>query len=308
MVSFRFHLVSLTAVFLALAIGIAMGATVVDRATVSLLENRLDTVKRHSDETNQQNDQLRADATRWNQFAAQAGDRLLKGRLTGVPVIVVMLEGSDKASLDAMRASLVAAGATLQGTLWLNAKLALRSNDDTTQLRELIDAASARPADLRRLVASSVAAALTSTAALPPLAALVDKGCARVEAAGGATIGPAGLATAGGRYVVVADGKAAAPNNELAQPLVDELTRLAPARVVAAEAGHDARGGDPAVRAQFVGLIRGESGIKASTVDDLDLFVGRVAVVFALQELGEGRVGHYGVGPGAARLLPDVPA
>ena len=41
MINFRFHLVSLTAVFLALGIGIAVGATVVDRATVDFLETRL---------------------------------------------------------------------------------------------------------------------------------------------------------------------------------------------------------------------------------------------------------------------------
>ncbi|HZN16056.1 MAG TPA: copper transporter [Acidimicrobiales bacterium] len=307
MVSFRFHLVSLTAVFLALAIGIAMGATVVDRATVSLLESRLDTVKRHSDETNQQNDQLRAEVNRWNQFAGQTGDQLLAGRLSGVSVVVVVVEGSDKGSLDAMRQSLVAANATLQGTLWLNAKLALRDNDDVTALRTLTDAPTARPADLRRLVASQVAAALTSTTALAPLGALVDKGYARAEAPGGATVGPANLTTAAARFVVVADGKAAAPNNELAQPLVDELARLAPSRVVGAEAGRDAKPGSPAVRAQFVGLLRGEPDLKASTVDDLDIYVGRVAVVLALRQMSDGRLGHYGVGTGATRLIPDIP-
>ena len=33
MINFRFHLVSLIAVFLALALGVVMGATVIDRAT-----------------------------------------------------------------------------------------------------------------------------------------------------------------------------------------------------------------------------------------------------------------------------------
>jgi hypothetical protein len=291
-----------------LAIGIAMGATVVDRATVSLLENRLDTVKRHSDATNGENGQLRAELARWNQFADQAGNRLVRGRLTGVPVVVVFVEGSEQSSLDALRGALVAAGATLQGTLRLTAKLALRDNDDVTTLRALADAPSARPPDLRRIVAADVAAAVTSTAALPPLAALVDKGFARVEAAGGATIGPAGLATDGSRFVVVSDGSAAAPNTELAQPIVDELARRAPSRVLAAEAGREAKGNQPAQRAQFVGLLRAESNLPVSTVDDLEQFAGRVAAIFALQAMADGRVGHYGVGPGAARLLPDAPA
>jgi hypothetical protein len=307
MISFRFHLVSLTAIFLALAIGVAMGATVVDRATVNLLENRLDNVKRNSDQTNKQNDQLRGELARWNQFVGQAGDRLVKGRLNGLPVVVVAVDGTDRPSLDALRQTLVSAGATLQGTLFLTGKLSLRDNGDLATLRRITDAASARPPDLRRIVASEVAAGLTSTAALAPLAALVENGFARVEAAGGATIGASGLATDGARYIVVSDSKATSPNPELAQPLVDELAHGRPARVLAAEAGRDAHGNDPAVRAQFVGPIRSESTVQVSTVDDLDQFAGRVAVVLALQGMGEGRVGHYGVGPGASALLPDLP-
>ena len=42
MINFRFHIVSLIAVFLALALGIVMGATVVNRAIV-------DRLNRHSD-------------------------------------------------------------------------------------------------------------------------------------------------------------------------------------------------------------------------------------------------------------------
>ena len=41
MINFRFHLVSLIAVFLALALGVVMGSTVIDRAVVNGLENRI---------------------------------------------------------------------------------------------------------------------------------------------------------------------------------------------------------------------------------------------------------------------------
>ena len=40
MLNFRFHVVSLVAVFLALAIGIIMGSTVIDRALVDTLEEQ----------------------------------------------------------------------------------------------------------------------------------------------------------------------------------------------------------------------------------------------------------------------------
>ncbi len=307
MVNFRFHLVSLTAVFLALALGIAIGATVLDKSTVSLLESRLNRVQTRSNDTNRVNTQLRTELGRWNQFADQAGDRLVQGRLAGASVVVLSVEGVDGDSINALRQTITNAGATLEGTLWLTAKLALTNNDDVNALRQVLNAPSARPPDLRRLVASDAAAAVTDSSALAPLAALIDAGFARVEAPGGAAIGPAGLLADGARFVVMSDVKVAAPNPELAQPLVEELSARAPGRIVAVEDGHDANGKDPAVRAQFVGPLRGESGLKVSTVDDVEQYAGRVATVFALVDVSAGRLGHYGVGPGASRLLPAPP-
>ena len=45
MISFRFHVVSITAVFLAIAIGIVVGSTYVDELTVDQLRSRIETVE-----------------------------------------------------------------------------------------------------------------------------------------------------------------------------------------------------------------------------------------------------------------------
>ena len=42
MINFRFHLISLVAVFLDLGVGVAMGASFVDRARVDSLRSRVD--------------------------------------------------------------------------------------------------------------------------------------------------------------------------------------------------------------------------------------------------------------------------
>jgi copper transport outer membrane protein MctB len=305
MVSFRFHLVSLTAVFLALALGIAMGATVVDRATVDLLQSRLNKVEANSNKTNRDNNQLRDELSRWNQFSDQAGDRLVRGRLTNARIVMLAIEGIDRGPVDALRNSLTAAGADVAATVWVTAKMALKDAGDVTSLRQVTDAAAANVADLRRIVGAEVATAVTLATATGPLADLVARGFARVDGPAGAP--PVDITTLpadGVRYVVVSDPKAAAPNNELAQPLVEELVRRAPLRVLAAEAGHDA----PGQRAVFVGPLRSANNNQLSTVDDLDQFAGRVAAVLALVQLGQGQAGDFGVGPGASRLLPDVPS
>ena len=45
MINFRFHIASLVAVFLALALGVVMGSTVVDRAIVESLRTQIDDVR-----------------------------------------------------------------------------------------------------------------------------------------------------------------------------------------------------------------------------------------------------------------------
>ena len=57
-------------------------------------------------------------------------------------------------------------------------------------------------------------------------------------------------------------------------------------------------------RAVFVGLLRNDASARLSTVDNLESPMGQTATVLALEDLGVPRYGHYGVGPGAQRVLP----
>ncbi|MDQ3107403.1 MAG: copper transporter, partial [Actinomycetota bacterium] len=124
MVNFRFHLVSLTAVFLALAAGITIGAGVVDRATVDQIERRLEEVDGRREDTNRQNDELRSDLTRWGNFAEESGDRLVAGQLTGTPVVVVATNGVNRDLVNSVRSALVTAGAEIDGTIWFTGRWA----------------------------------------------------------------------------------------------------------------------------------------------------------------------------------------
>ena len=59
MINFRFHLVSLIAIFLALALGVVIGAGVIDRGVVDTLNTRLDTVESNSERIKGENSELR---------------------------------------------------------------------------------------------------------------------------------------------------------------------------------------------------------------------------------------------------------
>ena len=302
MVSFRFHLVSLTAIFLALALGIAVGATVVNRGAVDALEGQLDRVEGSVDATNLRNEQLRARLDGYERFADDVDDSLVAGRLAGVPVMVVTVQGAE-GPVEELRRAMAAAGADVRATAVLRNKWALTHPDDAAELAALPgvgpqdDAPAVRDVALVRLAEAWADRDPTFAEALSD-AGFLELRDEPPVASGAAPTRPL-------RFVVVSDATPDVANEELALPAVEALAHSAGADVLAAEPGRDAEGAHPAERAAFVGLVRDDDALaeRVSTVDHLEDQRGRVAAVLAL---AEDEVGHYGLGPGAGREVPEV--
>ena len=177
MVNFRFHLVSLTAVFLALAAGITIGAGVVDRATVDQIERQLADVARRREETNADNDRLRADLARWDDFGQRARDRLFAGQLTSTPIVVVATTGTDPSLVGDLRGAVTAAGAEVDGVVWLTGRWALAGEEEQRQLAGILDAAATtQPGDLRAAGLAGLAAAWTAGDGGALVSSLVESG------------------------------------------------------------------------------------------------------------------------------------
>lgn len=297
MVTFRFHLLSLTAVFLALAVGIAIGATVVDQATVDALQRRLNTVENNVERTDKRNNELEAAIGDWNRFSEQAADELVEGRLSQQPVLVIAVRGIDAAPVDRFRQSLSRAGALLEGTIWFTSKLQLEKADEVTALSQILGVPSGRPDDLRRAVVSRLAASWSGSGEINLLPALIREAFAEFERPQGLDVDPATVPRAETKFVVLSDDKADVANELLAIPFATQLALRFPSRVLAGEALPDA---------SFVGPLRGgEASNLLSTVDGLADFKGRMAGVLAVQDLARKKVGHYGTGPRASRLVPE---
>jgi hypothetical protein len=307
MISFRFHIVSLTAVFLALAVGIGIGATVVDQATVDTIKKQLESVNRRATSTNQQNDRLRADNTRWSQFGEQGAAALVGGTLTA-PVVVVSVQGIDRKPLDALRQTLVTAGARLQGTVWFTSKLKLANPDDVRTLQALIGSPLSRPDLLRRALATRLAETWGGASATSLLPSLRDAGFLDFEPPSGAPVDLATVPPPGALTVVISDGNSDVPNAEVSVPFVTALVQRAPNRVLAAEAGTESTPAKPTDRAVFLRPLLDDAAVAnaLSTVDNIEDIRGRIATVLALAGLVDGRTGHYGVGRGAEQLVPPV--
>ena len=316
MVNFRFHLVSLTAVFLALAAGITIGAGVVDRATVDQIERQLSDVAQRREETNAENDRLRDELGRWSRFSEEAGDQLVAGELTGLPVVVVASSGIDRGLVDTVESSLLAAGAAHDGTLWLTSRWVLDDDDEAQQLAGVLDAApTTAPDDLRAAGVAGIATAWAVGDSGPLVSAMADAGFLEYEPPAEVTVPLAQLPRPDTVFVVVAGDPAEVPPAELAVPLVSRLA-ASQVRVVAvqplrppppepAEGADEQEEPPPA----FVTQLRDDApvGSRISTVDNVDDFRGRMALVLALRDLRAGVTGHYGVGPDT-RSVPEPPA
>lgn len=308
MINFRFHLISLTAVFLALAIGIAVGATVVDRATVDALQDQLDRVQRGVDATDAENARLGRELGRWDAFVEQGRERAVAGRLAGVPVLLVATVGIDRAPVDALVPLLAAAGAQFEGTVWLTAKFALDSSDDVAALAVLAGTEVRIPEVVRGAALNRLSAELAGEQPSGFLIALRDAAFVEYEPPAGDPGGVMVVPRPGTRFVVVSGPAAAVADRILAAPFAVQLARQAGLRVLAGEAGRDDQPGRRGSRAAFVGPLRtGEPATLLASVDNLEDFRGRFAAVAALADLGEGRIGHFGLGPQASRLVPAPP-
>ena len=93
MIDFRYHLVSIVAVFLALAIGIVVGSTALKPAVLSGLQKTADAEKKRIDALYAQNN-LNKQQIAADQAYAQAGEhQMLSGLLDGQRVVLVTAPG-----------------------------------------------------------------------------------------------------------------------------------------------------------------------------------------------------------------------
>jgi hypothetical protein len=336
MINFRYHVISLIAVFLALAIGVIMGSAVIDRAIVDRLEDQQQGLREDIREVEETNDALRAQNRELQETAEQlteeGSQRLLTGTLGDVPVLVVATRGVEDEGFEALLSLLATSGADRRGTLWLTDRWALDDDDEQRDLADAVGAPSTmEPDTLRRLALTRLATALreatadgaddvvdpaadpTGATGAPEEASLVvvlrDAGYLDFDAPEGEPAESGPSLPVGTRIVLVSGQRADVVPDTLAVPLagllVDDRGELPPVALLAAEARPTVE--EPSE--EFVTLLRGDDDIadRLSTVDNIGDFPGRLAAVLALVDLGEDRVGHFGRGPGAQRLLPAPP-
>ncbi len=172
MINFRYHIISLAAVFLALGLGLTLGSTFLDRTFVSALESQLDTLEGRLSDKRTELGEADAELDR----ATVADDAMLEGGLAGLAakpldgttVVPVVAEGVPAEIVERFVGLAAAAGADIPATLWLQEKLNI---DDAGQVEDLADtlglSQDVEPQERGRLVVDLVANALLTTSESP---------------------------------------------------------------------------------------------------------------------------------------------
>jgi hypothetical protein len=308
MVTFRFYVVSLVAVFLALAMGVVVGSTLIDRAIVDRLDRSVKSVSDRLDRQQDENAKLRDELRDLQEYADGTAPAVVDGALDGGGVAVVAERGVEPDVVEAAVTLLQDADGAAPGILWLEPGWALTDEADRTKLAEAIDVPVTGPGRLRDRAWGRLVTALQGGSVQgDPLQELADGGFVSYDDVGDVESGAGVGSLAGlGEQVVLVGG----PDSQLGPDVTVAMGRglvRAGVPAVVAEAWREHEDG-PA-RGTVASLVRNEDDLAdvVSTVDDLDLVQGRVATTMALADLRSGVRGHYGYGADADRPLPERP-
>ncbi len=128
MISFRYHIVSIVSVFLALAIGIALGGGPLKGEVDNTLVDQVKMDRSAKADLRDQIRQLKSTNKFTDDFAKQVAPTLLDGSLRGHTVDLVLLPGADPASVTALSGLVTTAGGTVGGTVRVGSGLVDASN------------------------------------------------------------------------------------------------------------------------------------------------------------------------------------
>jgi hypothetical protein len=290
MINLRYHIVSLTAVFLALGLGILAGTTVIDQGLVSslrantrALRGELNTVKGNVSDLQKQ---LRV----WDEFGKSISTSLLQGQLAGRAVVLVADAKVPGPLMSALAEAFRLSNAKRPTRMTLTAKWTL---DGTETVGELATAAGVSARD-RGTIVSAAAERIGSRLAgssdprteTDAIRRLTDADFIDVADLPGSGPFPAANAV----VVVVSSGdaqEAPAPDDFF----IPFLKALSATRIACAV--------EPITADQsIVELVRGDRGMARSvcTADHVDTVAGRLSLVYALRSLIDGRSAeHYGI-------------
>ncbi len=312
MIDFRYHLVSIVAVFLALAIGIVVGSTALKPAVLTGLQKTATAEKKRVDALYAQNRLYQSQLGAAEAYA-QAGEHLaLNGLLDGQRVVMVTAPGFPGGVVTGVTSALTRAGATVTGQVELQSQFftaGTQSDLDTLNRQETPPGVTLRNGTQQAQAAELIASAiLTKNGPTQPPAGVADatgKSILNGYAAGGFLSISGNPAVRATLAVVItpAAPPATSSSSSESQTLVtvaQQLNLAGQATVVAGQLSGSGAG-------SAIDVMRsGGQSDHFSSVDNADTAIGQIVTAQALYEqMTAGKTGSYGALTSASAAGPS---
>jgi Copper transport outer membrane protein, MctB len=304
-IDFRYHLVSIIAVFLALAVGLLVGSTYLSGKSELLLQEQQKSATSQNNSLRAQNKLFKAQVGADQAFAQAGSDLLLTGLLAGEKVVLVQAPGVPSQMTAGVIAALQQAGATVTEQVQIQSDFLAGSGVAESSLTDLarqfatedgitlpaspLYSGAAGQQDAAAVIAASIVskdgAGRPASSAQAVLSAFVQAGFLQLKT-------PATAASATLAVLLT-------PGGPLAQSASQGLAAFA-AELKSASAGTVVAGGvSPVAATNAVTLVAGAGAV--STVDNADTESGQVIVAQVLRNLLTGNPpANYGIAPGTA--------
>jgi hypothetical protein len=324
-IDFRYHLVSIVAVFLALAIGIVLGSTELQGPAYNLLNQTTAKLQNEYNQASSQRDAAQQQASLGENYAQAVEPVVLHNLLAGQRLLIITEPGAPASVVTAItNAATQDAGATVTGQIALQPKFFDNSDTTLAGLNQInLDMSSADGIVLNtgtpyqqqtaQVIAGEILtrASGSSAGSQPSISASAGQQDTTASTMLGAYAN-AGFLTISGQpsapatLAVIVTPQATPPDGSadtlasLLGPVAGELAAKSSATVVVGVSA-DSGPGSP------IAVLRASSAAsKVSTVDDADFVAGQSVVIQALAtQLNGGTPGSYGFANGASAVAPS---
>ena len=333
MIDFRYHLVSIVAVFLALAVGIVLGSTELRGAAFSALDRTSNALSSKLEAADNQNSALQQQVQGDRQFAQAAEPVLLKHLLDNKKVVIITTPGASSSVVSGIRTGLSDAGATVSGQVALSSKFADTSASNESLLSQLTQQATPSSLTLtngspQQQAAQVLAAALVTKSDNSGSKSGQNSGNGSNDNGGSGTgngsissqnaqtivssfsagqfISVSGHPTNGATLAVIVT-PASAPQDGNSDPVSQAVVALAQEFGQASQATVVAGSSAGSGTGSAISAVRSSGAANdASTVDNADSVVGQIVAVQALEQQMNGhKPGSFGTQSNANSAGPS---
>ena len=302
MIDFRYHLVSLMAVLVALTMGVVLGAGPLQGKISDTLSGQVTVLSKQQSELRTTNEELVKQANNSNEYIGVLASKVTPGTLTGKKIAIVKMPGVSDEAVNGINAQLKMAGAAIANSVtikdsWFNEdSQSYRDTLASTLASKLGDKVDAKVSS-QQVLATALGMGLTS--ADKEIQALVSN-----LSAGDTPLITASAVTEPVQLIVVASPESNEKENQKPSDKADlEFVK----GINAAFPKGTVIVGSAKNESDYVAQIRAEK-LAVTTIDAIGSVMSKVSTPFALLADEGGTNQAYGTEHYATQLIPPIPS